>query len=168
MKPTTTNLPAFGAKASQRGLAAVLGCDPSVINGLFARGVLPAGGRVIDWLRAAWAHRGEVAAGRSGDGAAELVRQRARESKANADLRELAVARELGTLVAVADLEADLAAWVVSMRSEVESGIDRLVAELESRHGITADPDYIDTFTEKLLDRLAAPDLGAEPVAVED
>jgi len=167
MKPTTTNLPAFGAKASQRGLAAVLGCDPSVINGLFARGVLPAGGRIIDWLRAAWAHRGEVAAGRAGDGAAELIRQKARLAKADADLREAALAKEYGTLVHVGDLEADLAAWVISMRAEVETAFDRFTAEVEQRHGVSVDPQYVDEFVAALLDRLAAPDLGGEPVAAE-
>ena len=130
-------------------------------------GTLIDGAPLSSWIAAYCGKLRAAASGRGGDDQAELVRQKAREARHSADLKAIAVERELGTLVHVGDLEADLAAWAISMRSEVESGIDRLVAELESRHGFTADPDYIDLFAAALLDRLAAPDLGAEPVAAE-
>ncbi len=97
----------------------------------------------------------------------DLTTERAREARASAALKELQLEKELGNVVVVADLEAMLAAWVIAMRNEIESGIGRLVAEIERRHGITVAADFVEQFIEKLLNRLAAPGLGADGVTID-
>lgn len=97
----------------------------------------------------------------------DLTAERAREARASATLKELEIERVAGRMVEVSAIESDLAAWVIAIRNEIESGIGRLVAEVERRHGITIAADFVERFIEKLLNKLAAPGLGTAAVVID-
>lgn len=115
----------------------------------------------------------EKAAGRGGDEQFSLTQARARQAIADATLKELDYFERIGELVAVQDLEPRLAAWAVAIRAEVENAVARIIAHIESKHGIEIDQAAIDGFVCAALDAAAAHPLdgdgdaaaGVEPAA---
>lgn len=98
----------------------------------------------------------EKAAGRGGDDQYNLTQQRARQASADAALKELDYLERTGELVAVKELEPRLASWAVAIRAEVENAVARIVAHIESKHGIEIDQAAVDAIVCAALDAAAA------------
>ena len=98
---------------------------------------------------------GTPAAGRGGDDQGNLTKARARQAIADATLKELQYRREIRDVIAVAELEPSLITWIVGIRSAVENLAARLVALIESKHGIEIDTADVDDLVCTALDAIA-------------
>lgn len=97
-------------QVTQQNFGDLVGITQQAVSDLVRRGVLVEGAPVGTWLTAYCAHLREIAAGRSGTGDLNLVQERARLAKEQADERELrnAVLRgEYAPLVALEMAAAD-------------------------------------------------------------
>lgn len=154
------------AVATQSGFAAVVGISQQAVSDAVSRGVIAAGGTYAEWLLAYSAHMREQAAGRGGDDQGNLTKQRARQASADADLKELDYLERVQELIAVKDFEPQLAAWAVAIRSEFENAVARIVALIESKHGIEIDNAAVDDIVCAALDAASAyPRVGREDAA---
>lgn len=99
----------------------------------------------VDQIRVAYIrYMRNVAAGRGGDEQESLVKARTREAQINAQAKELQYFRDVGTLVAVDEIEPVLANWAVLARSEVKNAVEKIIAGIESKHSIEVDQEIID------------------------
>lgn len=73
------------SRCSQQNFAALLGINQSQVSRAISRGILKRTDTFKSWLRAYVRHLSEQAAGRRGAGALDLVQERARLSKLQAD-----------------------------------------------------------------------------------
>lgn len=86
----------------------------------------------------------EKAAGR---GSSELMAKtmaQTREATASAQIKELQYLREVAAVVLVEELEPKLAAWAVLARSETLNALDKLIATIHGKYGITIEQAIID------------------------
>lgn len=141
--------------ATQSGFGALVGISQQAVSDAITRGVLVAGGTYAEWLLAYSAHMREQAAGRGGDDQGNLTKARARQAIADATLKELQYRREIRDVIAVAELEPSLITWIVGIRSAVENLAARLVALIESKHGIEIDTADVDDLVCTALDAIA-------------
>lgn len=70
---------------TQAEFGVLVGISQPAVSDLLARGVIAPGANLIDWLRAYCAHLREQAAGRASSGDLDLVQERARLAKEQAD-----------------------------------------------------------------------------------
>lgn len=152
--------------AAQAGFGALVGVSRQAVGDAVSRGVLEPGASVGVWLQAYCSNLREVAAGRGGDDQASLTQARARQAIADATLKELDYLERVGELVAVQDLEPRLSAWAVAIRAEVENAVARIIAHIESKHGIEIDQAAIDGIVCAALDAAAAHPLDGDLDAV--
>jgi hypothetical protein len=94
----------------------------------------------IEYIR----HLREQAAGRSVAGQEAQTRARTRESEASAKLKELQYLREVGALVMAEDVLPMFVNWATTARSEVQFSVEKIIAGVESQHGIKIDQGLID------------------------
>lgn len=103
----------------------------------------------------------ELAAGRGGEDQYDLAKQRARQAAADANLKELQYEREVGSVVAIDEIEPQLAAWATAARSEIGNAIEHIIAMLESKHGIEVEREDIDKPLDAAYAAIAAYPTGA-------
>lgn len=84
------------------------------------------------------------AAGRGGSQQENATRAKIRESEANAQLKELQFHKEVKTLIPANEIEPILANWATLARSETQHAIAKMVAAIESKHGIEVEQGLID------------------------
>jgi len=136
----------LNVKISQAEFGRILGISKQAISKQAGNGVLNPDGTFLDWMRSLYGHLSGQAAGRGGDEQSSLARERTREAKANAQLKELQFHKEVGNLIPVAEIEPALESWVVTMRSETTHAVEKIIAAIESRHGIKVDRDMVDEY----------------------
>ncbi|MDX9975360.1 MAG: hypothetical protein RBU21_20405 [FCB group bacterium] len=78
----------------------------------------------------------ELAAGRGGEDQYDLTKQKARQAEADARLKELDYWERVGVLVNVEELEPLLAGFAALGRAEFENALEKIVAAIESKHGV--------------------------------
>ncbi|MEJ2630922.1 MAG: hypothetical protein P8011_01610 [Acidihalobacter sp.] len=147
--------------ATQAEIGVHLGISQQAVSDLIRRGVLPADGD-IDQARMTYCeHLRAVAAGRGGqDNQVDLTQARARQASADADLKELDYCQRTGSVVAVAELEPQLAGWAAMARSEIENSLDRTLLEIEGAHRIEIDRASLDSLWISAFKAIAAyPDM---------
>ena len=86
----------------------------------------------------------EKAAGRGGEDQEILTRARFRDANASAQLKELQFHKEVGDLVPVSEIEPMLESWAVTARSETTHAVEKIIAAIQSQHGIEVEQDLID------------------------
>jgi len=89
-------------------------------------------------------HLRHQAAGRGGSHQETSTLAKIRESEANAQLKELDFYTKIKLLVPVEEIEPMLDNWAVLARSEVRNAMDKIIANLESKHGIEIEQGIID------------------------
>jgi hypothetical protein len=94
----------------------------------------------------------ETAAGR-GD---ELSKQRARQASADANLKELQYHKEVRDLVPAREVDQLVAAWAVAGRGEIQNAWAKLIAAIESKHGIEVDRAECDDILRPALGAIGA------------
>lgn len=87
----------------------------------------------------------EKAAGRGGDGQAELVAARIRESKAKAIGFEVQNLERMGALIPVDELEPALEQWATVARAEVANALSKIIADIQGNYGIDIEQSIVDT-----------------------
>lgn len=105
------------------------------------------------------------AAGRGGDEQASLTAARTRQATADAQQKELQYYRELQHLVPVEELEPIIANWAATARSEVTFAVEKIVASIESQHGIEVDKQSIDDSLQPALRTIGSYPAGHGPDA---
>ena len=131
--------------STQAEIADHLGITQPQVSEHQRKGLYPPGCS-LDQARLAYiAHLREIAAGRGGpDAQARLTEQRAAQAEADTKLKELEFFKRVGALVPVEETESALCGWAATARSEVENSVDRMIHDVESRHGVTVDRDQVE------------------------
>ena len=119
----------------------LVGIGRKAVEKHLAKGVLREGATAGEWLRAYCERLRAEAASRKGDTALALARAKTREAEARAAMVELQFQRALADLVPVQAIEPDLAAWAGFAWEETQALLARVVGAIESRHGVTIEPD---------------------------
>ncbi|MCP1290922.1 DNA packaging Nu1 [Chromobacterium haemolyticum] len=120
----------------------LVGISQPAVSDLVARGVLPPGANLIDWLQAYCANLREQAAGRAAEGnGPSLVQERARLAKEQADLVAMKNARERRELAPVWMLEVVLA----GVSRQIAGILEAIPINLKRNSGsiTTKDLEYI-------------------------
>ncbi len=130
--------------ATQTGFALLIGMSQQAVSKQVEKGVLLPGKTNREWLHSYCDRLRDEAAGRGGDEQATLTKSRTREAQANAQLKELQYHREVGDLVPVSEIEPLLDSWAVTARSETTNAIEKIIAAIQSKHGIDVDQALID------------------------
>lgn len=86
----------------------------------------------------------EQAAGRGGSHQENAAKAKIRESEANAQLKELDFYEKIKLLVPLEEIEPMLDNWAVLARSEIKNAMDKIIANLESKHSIEIEQGFID------------------------
>lgn len=154
------------APGTQALFGSLVGITQQAVSDAVSRGVLEPEASLGQWLLGYCAHLRDVAAGRGGDDQFTLTQARARQAIADATLKELDYLERVGELVAVQDLEPRLSAWAVAIRAEVENALARVVAHIESKHGIEIDQATVEAIVCAALDAAAAHPLDSDLDAV--
>jgi len=89
-------------------------------------------------------HLRNQAAGRGGSHQETATLAKIRESEASAQLKELDFFEKIKLLVPVEEIEPMLDNWAVLARSEVKNAMDKIIANLESKHGVEIEQGFID------------------------
>jgi hypothetical protein len=87
----------------------------------------------------------EKAAGRGGDGQAELTMMRVRESRAKAISLETQNLERTGQLVPVDEIEPLLEQWVIVARAEVGNAVRKILADIQGQHDIDIEQSSVDS-----------------------
>ena len=110
----------------------------------------------MDEIRVAYIRqlRGIASGHKSHDGL-DLTRERVLTERVDRELKTLTVAEKKGTLVNVAQLEAELMQMVGAFRSELLSRDDKLKSELDALYGIDLDLNLLNEHTLSTMAQLA-------------
>jgi hypothetical protein len=136
-------------------LGLVLGITRQAVGEHRQRGVLRDGGTGWQHILDYCAHIRELASGRSSDRTA-LDQAKTRQAEADAQLKELDYLERTGALVPVAEIEPLLGGWAASARSEMQNAIEKLIAGIESKHGISIESDFVEAITSSAYGAIAA------------
>lgn len=109
----------------------------------------------------------EKAAGRGGDEHAALTKARTEQALADARMKQLTYHRELGQLVPVSELEPVLAGWAATARSEVQFAVEKLIAAIQSQHGIEIEQQHVDDTIQPALRAIGSYPASVAPDADE-
>jgi phage terminase Nu1 subunit (DNA packaging protein) len=116
---------------SQADFASLVGISQPAVSQLLSRGIIK-GNSVREWVLDYCTHLREIAAGRAGkqgDGL-DLVSERARLAKAQADAQEMKNLTDRRELIRATDLEPRLAAAYITAREMWLDAVPRLAREL--------------------------------------
>lgn len=122
-------------KPTQQGFGDVVGIGQSAVSELLSRGFLRPGGTIGEWVIDYCAHLREVAAGRVGSGELDLVTERARLAKEQADkvAMQNAVTRgELTPTIALEEVLTGAAAKIAGILDAIPGMIRRRVPQLSA------------------------------------
>ncbi len=130
--------------ATQTGFAQLIGISQQAVSKQVEKGVLSPGKTNREWLVDYCDRLRDEAAGRGGDDQATLTQARTRDALANSQLKELQFHKEVGDLVPVSEIEPLLDSWSVTARSEMTHAVEKIIAAIQSQHGIEVEQDLID------------------------
>lgn len=85
----------------------------------------------------------EKAAGRNSDRTA-LDAAKTRQAQADAQLKELDYFERVGALVPAAQVAPLVGGWATTARAEVHNAVEKLIAGIESKHGINIEPEFVE------------------------
>ena len=141
----------------------LVGISQPAVSELVKRGVLTPGACAAVWLLEYCGNLREQAAGRQSEGGMNLATERARLSRAQAEIAELNLRMKRGEVVPIAGLEARLKAAIIAAREFLLGQPPRLSILLEGldRHGRE---DLLTTSFNDFLHRLAALPDAHDPV----
>lgn len=135
-------------KAKQTEFASLIGATQQAVSKHLDNGTLVRGGTYRQWLRAYCEKLRDEASGRTAsDQRLRLDEARTREAVANARSKELALFKEEKLVLEKGMVREAIDAWIAIAKSEYMNSIDKIIAELESQHGIKIDRDPIDGTT---------------------
>ena len=140
-------------KASQTKFAALVGCSQQNVSQLINSGVLKKTGSYKVWMQVYIDHLRKSAAGRN-DGS--LTESRARESRANASLKEIELAKELQLVISTQQLGPMLSSLFHQFESQLNSASYKAVEAVETEHSIKLDEKLITTPIHSALRNLAS------------
>ncbi|MEJ1409383.1 MAG: hypothetical protein RPU60_04080 [Candidatus Sedimenticola sp. (ex Thyasira tokunagai)] len=142
--------------ATQAKFGRLVGITQQAVAQHQAKGSIPKSGTYLDLLFAYSEHLRKEASGRGGEDQGALARAKTRQAEIDADNKELQFHREVKNLVPVQEIEPILSGWAVTARSEFMHALERIVAGIESQHGITVDQKIVDEHTSAAFDTVAA------------
>ena len=130
--------------ATQTGFAQLIGMSQQAVSKQVEKGVLIPGKTNREWLHDYCDRLRDEAAGRGGNDQETLTRARTRAEVAPAQLKELQFHKEVGDLIPVSEIEPLLDSWAVTARSETTHAVEKIIAAIQSQHGIEVEQDLID------------------------
>ena len=124
-------------RCKQIEFGVLVGISQQAVSDLITRRVLSEDGTAGQWLREYCGHLREQAAGRNADGGMNLATERARLSRAQAEIAEMNLAERRGSLVPIAELEPRLKSAIIAAREYMLGQPPRLAVLLDGldRHG---------------------------------
>jgi len=135
-------------KAKQTEFASLVGASQPAIHKHLDNGTLVRGGTYRQWLRAYCEKLRDEASGRTAsDQRLKLDEARTREASANARMKELMLFKEEQLILDKAQVREAIDGWIALAKSEYTNSIEKILAMLESQHGITIDRESIDGTT---------------------
>lgn len=141
---------------TQKVIGAHLDLDQAAVSRMLAELGIDWKKAGLDDIRLAYIRKlRAVAAGHKADNGSDLIAERARRERLEADLAELKLAEMRGQLVSLAQLEPELSQMVVAFRTDVLSLPDKLKADLDALYGIDIDMQVIADPIHECLDQLA-------------
>jgi len=148
----------LNSKVTQREFGQLVGISQPAVSDLLKREVLFENGTAAEWLKSYCSHLREQAAGRSGTGELDLVTERARLAKEQADrisLQNYVSRRELAPVILIEEVLAKAATKISGIFDAIPGMIRRRVASLTSE-----DIDMITAEIAKARNIIAAMSLG--------
>lgn len=134
-------------------------CDMSEANASIVMRALGVDWKTATLAECRWRYIRDLratAAGRGGDDQGNLAKQRARQAAADANLKELEYQVRTGELVDMNVILPLLESYAVSASAEIQNMVAKLVAAIESKHGIEIDQGTVDDMLCTALDAIAA------------
>ncbi|MEE8128179.1 hypothetical protein [Candidatus Vondammii sp. HM_W22] len=142
--------------ATQTGFGRLVGITQQAVSQHQGKGTIPKNGSYIICLLAYIEHLRKEASGRGGNEQEALARARTRLAEIDADNKELQFHLAVKNLIPVQEIEPILSSWAMSARSEFMHALERIIAGIETKHGITVDPELIDEHTSAAFESIAA------------
>lgn len=139
---------------TQGRFAELIGISQPAVSDLLKRGVLSRDATATTWLLEYCTNLREQAAGRQADGGLNLATERARLSRAQADIAELNLRERRGELVPIAGLEHKLKAAVIAAREYLLQQPPRLSMLLDGLDRAAREELLVKAF-EEFLHRIA-------------
>ncbi len=139
-------------KQSEFGL--MIGVSQQAVSDMVGRRVLTPDGSCGQWLIEYCGHLREQAAGRQTDGVMNLATERARLSRAQAEIAEMTLAEKRGSLVPIALIEPKLKAAAIAARVFLEQQPAPLALRLEGLNCQARETLLAETF-DAFLKRIA-------------
>lgn len=139
---------------TQAQFGELVGVSQQSVSGLLQRGVLTPDAPATTWLLEYCTNLREQAAGRQADGGMNLATERARLSRAQAEIAELNLRERRGELVPIAGLEHKLKASVIAAREYLLQQPPRLSVQLDGLDRAAREDLLVKAF-EEFLHRIA-------------
>ena len=127
--------------AKQTQFARMAGISQPAVHQLLSKGVLEQGQTYAEWLGAYLENLRTQAAGREQD--ERLVTERIRQSRADANLKDLEYFERLGKVVWVDDVAEQLDRLVNAVQLGISSATGLIIEGIESRYSITLDDELV-------------------------
>ncbi|WP_196481756.1 MarR family transcriptional regulator [Burkholderia stagnalis] len=141
---------------TQQQIAEHLDLDQSAVSRFVDKARLDYKAVSIDEIRVAYIrHLREMAAGRSSETGIDLVAERAMTERVDRQLKLLTLAEKQGQLVNVAQLEQAYGLMVGAFQTELLSLSDKLVQELHTLYGVSADVEWLNEHIYGCLEQLS-------------
>lgn len=148
-----SEFPCLDKKANQSAFARLVGVSQPAIKA-HVGDVLRPGENLDQWLKTYCEHLRQGAAGRGGDDAAELTRARINSENVKSGNGLLDYQVKLGNLVQAAEAEEVLVEWADYTTREIDSCVEALVHEIESKYNISIDEKTVNSFVGAAVRRI--------------
>ena len=150
---TDSEFPCLDKKASQSAFARLVGVSQPAIKGHVGK-VLRQGESLEQWVKTYCEHLRTEAAGRGGDDQASLTRSRIHSENVKAANGLLDYQAKLGNLVQASAAEEVLVEWADYTAREIDSCVEALVHEIESKHDISIDEETVNNLVGAAIGRI--------------
>lgn len=132
------------AEATLVGFADLVGTTHPAIHKHVKAGTLHPGGSYREWLIAYCDQQRVAASGhKPSSSRARLDLAKAIESETNAELKKRELYRQDGLIVDIAGVRQAMADWITLAKTEMNAAVTRIIAAIESEHGITIDREQL-------------------------
>lgn len=133
-------------EAKQTVFAELVGASQPAISKYHRLGILVKGQSLGQWLLAYCEKMRSEASGREvTDSRKRLDEAKTREALANAETKELALYREKELILDRNQVRLAMADWVNTAKSEYESSVEKIIALIEDKHGVTVDRESVNS-----------------------
>lgn len=142
-------------KANQASFAELVGVSKQAIQKVAGRIGLRKGGTHAEWLRIYCEHLRTEAAGRGGESAQDLTKQRILESKEKTLSMSLDNLEKLGHLVSVEEMSSVFDELGAAVPVAFNGAAESILSSIESKYSINLDDDLVHGPLRAAVERLA-------------